>query len=219
MASAQEANPAPDLSVVIPVYNEAHRIGESVATVAAWLRSRIEAGTLTAGEIVVVSDGSRDDPGSRLSLGSDGGVETRFIEFPENRGKGAAVRAGVLAATGRTILFSDADLATPIEESTKLERALDEGADLAIASRRVDDSDIQVEQSTSRQLTGGLFPRVVRLLTGLRHADTLSVRRASGARSRSAAGFSSSRFRSAQRGTPARRESIHQGQQAQQGTH
>ena len=172
MASAQEANPAPDLSVVIPVYNEAHRIGESVATVAAWLRSRIEAGTLTAGEIVVVSDGSHDDPGARLTLGSDGGVETRFIEFPENRGKGAAVRAGVLAATGRTILFSDADLATPIEESTKLERALDEGADLAIASRRVDDSDIQVEQSTSRQLTGGLFPRVVRLLTGLRHADT-----------------------------------------------
>ena len=161
-----------DLSIVIPVYNEAHRIRETVKTVHNWLVGRREAGRLTRAEIIVVSDGSNDHPSAGLRLGERDGITTRYFELPENRGKGAAVRTGVLEARGALVLFSDADLATPIEEAARLEDAIAAGADVAIASRRVADSDVQVEQTLSRRLTGGLFPRVVRLLTGLRHADT-----------------------------------------------
>lgn len=162
----------PDLSVVIPVYNEAHRIAVTVATVERWLRTRRADGSLSTAEIVVVSDGSRDDPGRRFPTGHRDGIDVRLVELPENRGKGAAVRAGILEARGARILFSDADLATPIEEAARLEAALDDGADIAIASRRRADSDVQVAQTPVRRLSGRVFPRLVRALTGLSHADT-----------------------------------------------
>jgi len=162
----------PELSVVIPVYDEAHRLPVTVASIEAWLRRRIDGGGLRSAEIVVVSDGSRDAPERTIEPGERGGVDLRFIALPVNRGKGAAVREGVLASRGDRVLFTDADLATPIEETERLEAALAGGADVAIASRRAEGSDVQIAQSFLRRLTGGLFSRSVRLLTGLPHADT-----------------------------------------------
>ncbi len=170
--AAERGKGEPDLSIVIPVFDEADRIGATVATVESWLRSRREAGSLRSAEIVVVSDGSRDDPERSLEIGVRDGVALTFIALPENRGKGAAVRIGVLASRGARVLFSDADLATPIEYAARLEAALADGAAVAIGSRRVADSDVQVAQSPLRRLSGGIFPRLVRLFTGLPYADT-----------------------------------------------
>lgn len=162
----------PELSVVIPVYDEAHRLAATVATVEGWLRERRERGSLRAAEVIVVSDGSHDDPASRIEPGERAGIALRFLALPVNRGKGAAVREGVLAARGERVLFTDADLATPIEETVRLEAALAAGAAVAIASRRAPGADVQIAQSPLRRFIGGSFARAVRLLTGLPHADT-----------------------------------------------
>ncbi len=96
----------------------------------------------------------------------------RFILEERNRGKGAAVRTGILASSGDRILFLDADLSAPIEELPKLLRALDRGAEVAIGSRRMEGADVQVRQGIGRFLSGRFFFWVTRVLTGLPFRDT-----------------------------------------------
>ena len=143
------------LSVVIPAYNEQERLGSTLARVTAWLRARGG-----AWEVIVADDGSRDR--TREVAQACAGV--RLVALPQNRGKGAAVRAGMLAAEGDRVLFSDADLATPIEELDKLGAALDAGADIAIASRALDGAQIETRQHPVRELMGRTFNTIVRVL-------------------------------------------------------
>lgn len=140
------------LSVVIPAYNEDHRLGPTLEQVLAFLDAR--GGDY---EVLVVDDGSTDET---AALAESYGV--KVLRQPDNRGKGAAVRAGMLAAAGDPILFSDADLATPIEELAKLEAALAAGADIAIASRAVEGADIRTRQHVLRELSGRFFNLLVR---------------------------------------------------------
>jgi glycosyltransferase involved in cell wall biosynthesis len=141
------------LSVVIPAYNEEARLGATLARVTAWLRARGG-----AWEVIVADDGSRD---ATREIAAAAGV--RVLTLP-HAGKGAAVRAGMLAATGARVLFSDADLATPIEELDKLDAELDRGADIAIASRALSGARIATRQHPLREAMGRTFNLIVRAL-------------------------------------------------------
>jgi len=145
------------LSVVIPAFNEARRIGPTLAAVRSWLESRA-----VPAEIIVVDDGSRDGTADRAREALAGFEGSRIIAVPENRGKGAAVRTGVLEARGDLILVSDADLSTPIEEVEKLRARIEEGADIVIGSRALLGADLQVRQRALRESMGKFFNRLVR---------------------------------------------------------
>jgi dolichyl-phosphate beta-glucosyltransferase len=150
-------SPDPLLSIVIPAFNEVDRLEPTLRRVIEYCRAE-----KPAWEILVVDDGSTD---GTVALAHRIGLEApelRVIELGGNRGKGAAVRAGMRAAAGRRVLFSDADLATPIEELAKLERALDGGHDIAIASRAAPGADIRVRQHPLRELMGRSFNLMVR---------------------------------------------------------
>jgi dolichyl-phosphate beta-glucosyltransferase len=147
------------LSVIVPSYNEEARLPGMLAQYGAGLPG-------DGIEILVVDDGSTDRTSSvvRELANQDGRV--RLIRLPVNRGKGFAVRVGVLSARGDRILFADADGATPIGELRRLEQALDAGADVAIGSResvRRAAVDVVVRTSVWRRLSGRIFHQVVRL--------------------------------------------------------
>lgn len=148
-----------ELSIVIPAYNECHRLGPTLMATLDYLDQRC-----IRGEVLVVDDGSVDST-AQVAL-AFGRVDSRvrLLCLGENRGKGAAVRAGVLAAKGDRVLFMDADLATPIEELESLEQALLEGHDIAVGSRALATSNITVRQSRARALMGRTFNALVRLV-------------------------------------------------------
>jgi dolichyl-phosphate beta-glucosyltransferase len=150
----------PWLSVVIPAYDEERRLPVTLRTVIAHLSVRGR-----PFEIVVADDGSRDDT---AHIASAAGAEARVLRLP-HRGKGAAVRAGVLAASGDLLLVTDADLSTPIAELDLLVAALDR-CDVAIGSRNVAGARVTVPQRLDRRLMGRAFNLLVRvlLLPGLR---------------------------------------------------
>ena len=147
------------LSVVIPAFNEAERIGPTLAAVRAHLESKS-----VPAEIIVVDDGSRDGTAARAEAALSGFAAARIIRLPRNQGKGAAVKAGVLEARGDLVLFSDADLSTPISELEKFLPVIEGGADVVIGSRALPGSDIQVRQRALREGMGKFFNRLVRLL-------------------------------------------------------
>lgn len=147
-----------NVSLVIPAYNETGRILPSIARIAEYLREKGE-----PWEVIVVDDGSRDGTGSSVrDAAKANGMPIRVIEFPENRGKGAAVRAGVLESRGDWVLITDADLSTPIGEWEKLR---DSGARVAIGSRALDESLIRRKQPWYRRTMGKTFNRFVQLLS------------------------------------------------------
>lgn len=149
----------PALSVVIPAYNEAERLPRYVPDVVAFARS------LPGGaEIIVVDDGSRDGTADYVRSVAASAPEVRLCQLRPNRGKGAAVQCGVLAAAGRYVLFADADGATPIAECAKLLRAAERGADVVIASRRAAGDGARRERSWLRRAVGSTFYRVTNLL-------------------------------------------------------
>jgi dolichyl-phosphate beta-glucosyltransferase len=154
----------PSLSVVIPAYNEALRLPATLERLARHLG---EAGR--AHEVVVVDDGSSD--GTADAARAAGGP-VRILRHEPNRGKGYAVRRGMLAATGERRLMTDADLSTPIEELGRLEPEIDRGMDIAIGSRAVAGARIEIHQPAYREAMGRLFNLLVQalLLPGL--ADT-----------------------------------------------
>ena len=150
----------PELSVVIPAYNESARLPGTLRSIAAWLETRAE-----PVEIIVVDDGSTDDTGAVVREFERRDRRFRLIRLARNRGKGNAVRVGVVNAAGRRVLFNDADGATPIEEISRLERALDEGADIAIGSRAIKSKATHVKTTWFRRAAGRLFHQLVRTLT------------------------------------------------------
>ncbi len=165
MTMAEERDHQPDLSVVVPAYNEAHRLPPSLRQVEAYLRASDR-----SSELIVVDDGSTDATVGAVSALVDEGLSIKLIRHPENRGKGAAVRTGVMAAIGRLVLFTDADLSTPIADVERLVAALDAGADVAFGSRAIDRSLVQVHQPFHREAMGRIFNKFVQviLLPGLK---------------------------------------------------
>jgi len=148
------------VSIVVPAYNEAARLPSSLGPICEYLERRCGQRC----EVIVVDDGSTDrtvEVAERglVALGSRGRVLRHFT----NRGKGAAVRTGMLAARGELVLFTDADLSTPIEEIEKLERAIAAGAEIAIGSRAVDRRTVERRQPWARDMMGRVFNLVVRL--------------------------------------------------------
>jgi glycosyltransferase involved in cell wall biosynthesis len=150
--------------VVIPAYNEAGRLPVTLPHVLAYLEAN-----LPDWELLVVDDGSADGT-ARVAQRLLDTPLARVIALPANRGKGAACRAGVLAAKGRRILLCDADLSTPIEEEARLRRAIDAGADVAIGSRAHPEARITESQGAVREAAGRGFNLVLRALrlTGFR---------------------------------------------------
>lgn len=152
------------LSIVIPAFNEEKRLPATLAAVKTYLAAT----NWELSEIVVVDDGSRD---ATAEVARAAGV--RVLQNPGNRGKGYSVRHGMLKAQGEWLLFSDADLSTPIEEIEKLFAAIEGArANAAIGSRDLDRSLIGVRQPRFRELGGRFFNLVIRLLTGLPFHDT-----------------------------------------------
>jgi dolichyl-phosphate beta-glucosyltransferase len=145
-----------ELSVVVPAYNEAERLGPSLERALAYLERR--GGSF---EVLVVDDGSADGTGAVAAAYAGRGV--RLLVHDRNRGKGAALRTGVLATAGEEVLLSDADFSTPIEELPKLERRLPE-AELVLGSRAVPGAELRLRQPIYRELMGKAFNRMIRLL-------------------------------------------------------
>jgi dolichyl-phosphate beta-glucosyltransferase len=141
-----------DLSVVIPAYNEESRIGPTVRDIVEYCRGRSG-----ASELILVDDGSQDGTTTVGRQLCEQYPELRLIRLAANHGKGYAVRTGVVNALGRMILFTDADGATPIAELERLEKALAEGADLAIGSRAIRASGVEVRAKLYRRLIGRTF--------------------------------------------------------------
>ncbi len=151
--------PPPELTVVLPAYNEAARLEASLASIRLYLDS-FEGST----ELIVVDDGSTDGTADLAHRLLDGSPDARVLQLAENCGKGAAVRAGMLAAHGRHVLFSDVDLSTPIRDEAGLRAALAAGADVAIGSRAEANSQITRRQNIVRESMGRIFNLFVRLL-------------------------------------------------------
>lgn len=153
------------LSVVIPAFNEASRIGPNLQRVFGYLDSRGR-----RAEILVVSDGSSDATEQQVLQLAEGRQDVSVIENGVNRGKGFSVRRGVLEASGSHILFCDADGSTPIEELDKLLAAIDAGCDVAIGSRALPQSDIRQAQPWWRETMGRMFNGFVQVtaLPGIR---------------------------------------------------
>ncbi len=160
----------PELSIIVPAYNEEQRLGRALARIREYFASR-PAGVAGL-EIIVVDDGSTDQT---ARIARDWTREMPFLRLVsngENRGKGYSVRHGMLEASGRIALFTDADLSSPIEESEKLLSAIRAGNDVAIGSRALDRSLIFARQARFREVAGIIFNGFVRLFTGLAIHDT-----------------------------------------------
>ena len=161
-------SPPPDLSIIIPAYNEERRLPKALDRIGAYLNARP-----WRSEIIVVDDGSSDATAKLVESYRDKYPGLRLISNGRNRGKGFSVRHGILEARGEIVLFTDADLSTPIEEADKLLVALREKHfDAAIGSRAADRSLIEVHQSAFREQAGILFNLLVRWITGTGFSDT-----------------------------------------------
>ncbi len=157
------------LSIVIPAYNEEKRLPSTLVRICEYLSGNQSEDW----EIVVVDDGSKDGTAALVEEWSNREPRVRLVKNPGNKGKGYAVRNGMLSATGEWRLFSDADLSAPIEEVAKLlEGVRSNQAEVAIGSRAVDRSLVSVHQSAFREASGRFFNLIMRLATGLPFLDT-----------------------------------------------
>jgi len=154
-------------SIVIPAYNEGARLGATLEKVLGYLREQ-----RWNAEVIVVNDGSRDNTAGLVRGFAEREPMLRLVENPGNRGKGYSVRNGMLNARGEVVVFSDADLSSPIEEMPKLLAALAGGADIAIGSRWLRAEMQTRRQSRHRQLFGRVFNLLLRIILGLRFKDT-----------------------------------------------
>jgi len=153
------SNPRRSLSVVIPVYRERERLAPTVRAI-----QRFLTGGPYDGEIVVVDDGSADGTFDVAQALKSECPDLRILTFPVNHGKGFAVREGVLASSREVVLFTDADLSTPIEDVDRLWPSLDAGCDVVIASRHLPGSRELVRQSWRRRVMGRIFNGLLWLL-------------------------------------------------------
>jgi glycosyltransferase involved in cell wall biosynthesis len=154
-------------SFIIPAYNESERLAVSLPKVLDYVSRR-----QLPCEIIVVNDGSSDDTADVIRRFMATNPDVRLVENPGNRGKGYSVRNGMLHAQGDVMLFTDADLSSPIYEADKLFNAIEQGADVAIGSRWLK-AELQTErQPWHRQLYGRLFNFALRMVLGLKYRDT-----------------------------------------------
>jgi len=156
----------PELSIVIPSFNEELRLPETLAAISSYIRS-----SRRETEVIVVDDGSTDRTAdiAKSFRGEIRGL--RVVANDKNRGKGYSVRHGMLEARGRFVLFTDADLSAPIAEADKLLAAL-ANHDVAIGSRALDRKLISVRQSVFREYAGIIFNFIVRFILRLPFVDT-----------------------------------------------
>ncbi len=157
----------PTYSIVIPAYNESARLGATLEMVLGYIHAQ-----KWDAEVIIVNDGSRDNTADIVRTFAAKDPALRLVENPGNRGKGYSVRNGMLNARGQIVLFSDADLSSPIEEAPKLFAALANGADIAIGSRWLRAETQTQRQPLHRQLFGRIYNLVLRLTLGLQFADT-----------------------------------------------
>jgi len=160
----------PSVSIVIPAFDEAERIGRPLAEIFGYLRTE----ELNA-EVIVVDDGSSDGTASVAEqvFSENPDISARTIRYEQNRGKGYAVRMGLAATAADIALFSDADLSTPIEELPKLLDPILTGAfDVTFGSRAIDRSLIGTHQPWRREQGGRVMNLVIRAVSGLNFSDT-----------------------------------------------
>ncbi len=143
-----------DLSVIIPAFNEESRLPKTIESIYKYFPANKKF------EIIVVDDGSTDN----LSNALTNFPEVTLLTLPRNRGKGYAVRLGVLNARGENVLYADADGSAPIEELPRLESAINQGADIAIGSRAVASDDTHIEAKWYRMIMGRVFNLVANTL-------------------------------------------------------
>jgi dolichyl-phosphate beta-glucosyltransferase len=147
------------ISLVIPAYNEADRVPATLVRVREYFDALDE-----PYEVLVVDDGSQDRTVPIVEAAAAEWPQLKVICLPVNSGKGAAVRAGMLAARGEHRAFSDADLSTPIEELPRLRERLESDYQVAIASRALPGSSVEVHQPGRREMMGRAYNRILRLV-------------------------------------------------------
>lgn len=158
------------LSIVIPAFEESERIGKSLVEILSYIKSQ----NLDA-ELIVVDDGSKDDTAqvAEKFFSEFPTIEARVVRYEKNRGKGFAVKTGLLEAKGGIALFSDADLSTPIEEAPKLiEPIRNDEYDVTFGSRALDRSLIGTHQPWRREQGGKVVNFIIRKMSGLPFSDT-----------------------------------------------
>ena len=148
----------PEISIVIPAFNEAYRLPATLDRVQRYLAQQ----PMTA-EVIVADDGSHDATADVVRQRAAQWPQLRLVSAGQNAGKGAAVRLGMAAATGRYRVFSDADLSVPIDDLPALLEALHAGAGVAIASRALRDSRVELHQPWYRETMGKIFNKLVRI--------------------------------------------------------
>ncbi len=159
--------PTLDFSLVIPAYNEEKRILPTILSANNFLRDHFD-----SFEILIVNDGSSDNTQNVIENLMKDFSNLRIINLDKNKGKGFATKRGILDAKGKTILYADADGAAPIEESSRLLKAIENGANLAIGSRARFSADTKVETLLYRKFLGRIFNGFVNLLILPGVADT-----------------------------------------------
>ncbi len=157
----------PDLSIVIPAYNESGRLPATLRAVIDCIRQKG-----WKAEVIVVDDGSRDRTADVVCEFAAGAPEVRLLQNPGNRGKGYSVRHGILQALGDVVMFTDADLSAPMDEAQGLLDAIAGGADIAIGSRWLERKRQTIRQPIYRRFFGRCFNAVTRAVMGLPFADT-----------------------------------------------
>jgi glycosyltransferase involved in cell wall biosynthesis len=159
--------PYPTYSIVIPAFNESRRIPATLEEVIACIRAK-----QWSAEVVVVNDGSRDATAELVRQFAKSAPEVRMLENPGNRGKGYSVRNGLLHSLGEVVMFTDADLSSPMQEAQRLFDAIAQGADIAIGSRWMEQSRQTIRQPLYRRFFGRCFNAVTKAVMGMPFADT-----------------------------------------------
>jgi len=154
-------------SIIIPAYNESQRISASLDKILSYIAEQ-----QWGAEVIVVNDGSRDNTAEIVRQYAKTHPMVRLIENPGNRGKGYTVRNGMMQAHGDILLFTDADLSSPIEESQKLFAAIGKGADVTFGSRWLQAELQTARQPLYRQVFGRIFNLLLRIILGLKYKDT-----------------------------------------------
>ena len=160
----------PDISIVIPAYNESERLEAPLRTLIEYVKN-----SDIAIEIIVVDDGSSDNTVevAEQAFAASPDVSSNVIRYEENRGKGFAIKTGLLATSADIALFTDADLSTPIDEMPKLTDPIKKGDfDLTFGSRALDRSLIGTHQPWTREQGGRVVNLMIRTMSGLQFADT-----------------------------------------------
>jgi dolichyl-phosphate beta-glucosyltransferase len=152
----------PDLSIVIPAYNEEKRLGPNLGPVLKYFKTQFP-----NYELIIVDDGSTDQTADTVKVAISKEPRAKLISYSTNRGKGYAVRTGVLASKGKRVLFMDADMSTPLDQVPKILKSL-ETADVVIGSRGQVNSDIRQRPPVYRRIASWVFDQIKFAMVGLR---------------------------------------------------